>query len=312
MVKTLSRGPLIWSLLILLGLIWGGSFPTVSVALKGFGPFSVAALRIFLAAIVLFFLALMFGHGLPSAKSNMGKRIWLHALGMAIFTNAVPFSLLSWGQLHVTSGFAGITMAFVPLVVLPLAHVLIPGEALTQRKLIGFAIGFVGVIILIGSDAFTGQGGSTVVLAQFACFGATICYAIGSMITRLSPPVPQLSFSAAALLLASVIMLPLAFYADGRPQVPTPQVLAAILYLGLVPTALATVLLVKIINTAGPSFLSLVNYQVPVWAALMGVVFLAEPLPGRFIVALCIILLGLAVSQMRRKSRAELNVEAKD
>jgi len=300
----LSPGAANWGFLLLLGVIWGGSFPAVSVALTGFGPLTVAALRISLAAVVLLALTFVMGYGLPTMATRTGRRVWVHALGMAVFTNALPFSLLSWGQLHVTAGFAGITMAVVPLMILPLAHFLIPGDRLTPRKTVGFLVGFSGVIVLIGPRAMLSSGADLETLARLACLGATACYAIGSMVTRLAPPTPQLSFSAAALMLASIIMVPVAWFFEGAPQaMPGLPAIAAIGYLGLIPTALATVILVRIINQAGPSFLSLVNYQVPVWAALMGVVFLSETLPPAFISALGLILLGLAISQARGLQR---------
>ncbi len=293
----------IWGMLIFLGIIWGGSFSAVSVALTGFGPVSIAAIRISLAASILLVLAYTLSDGLPSLKTATGRRIWLHCSGMALFTNALPFTLLSWGQLHVSSGFAGITMAVVPLMILPLAHFLIPGEVLTRKKLIGFVVGFAGVLILIGPKALLSSGAELESLARMACLSATACYAIGSVITRLCPPTPQLGFSAVALLIACVIMLPLAYLNEGIPSDVPVKAMVAIAYLGVIPTALATVLLVRIIKQAGPSFLSLVNYQVPVWAALMGVIFLSETLPAQFIGALALVLAGLAISQARGRQR---------
>ncbi len=292
-----------WGLLLLLGVIWGASFPAVSVALTGFAPITIAAMRISLAAIVLLVLSFTVGDGLPSLKTPTGRKIWLHCLGMAIFSNAVPFSLLSWGQLHVTSGYAGITMAVVPLLILPMAHFMIPGERLVRTKLIGFLLGFIGVIILIGPGAFASSGAKLETLARLACIGATACYATGSIITRLAPPSSQLTFSATALLLASIIMVPAALMVDGMPSDAPVKAIAAIGYLGLIPTALATLFLVKIIKEAGPSFLSLVNYQVPVWATIMGIVFLSESLPTQFILALGLILAGLAISQAQSRQR---------
>ena len=292
-----------WGLLLLLGVIWGASFPAVSVALTGFAPITIAAMRISLAATVLLLLSFIFGDGLPSLKTPTGRKIWLHCLGMAIFSNAVPFSLLSWGQLHVTSGYAGITMAVVPLLILPMAHFMIPGERLGRTKLIGFLLGFIGVIILIGPGALASSGAKLETLARLACIGATACYATGSIITRLAPPSSQLTFSATALLLASIIIVPTALMVDGIPDSAPVKAIAAIGYLGLIPTALATLFLVKIIKEAGPSFLSLVNYQVPVWATIMGMVFLSESLPTQFILALGLILAGLAISQAQSRQR---------
>lgn len=289
-----------WTLLLLLGLIWGASFLGTKLALTGFGPVTIAALRITLAAIILLVVTFATGNGLPDRKSATGRRIWLHALGMALFTNAIPFSLLSWGQLHVSSAFAGITMAVVPLLILPLAHFLVPGEVLTRRKTVGFAIGFAGVVVLIGPSSFQLAGTDIVSnLARFACIGAACCYAIGSIITRRAPQGSLLAFSAAALLIATILLLPLALIVEDIPAAPPLTALAALLYLGVIPTALATVLLVHVIKSAGPTFISLVNYQVPIWAVILGLIVLNESLPSQFFGALALILAGLAIAQAR-------------
>jgi drug/metabolite transporter (DMT)-like permease len=287
-----------WFLLVLLGVIWGGAFLGVSLALTGFPPLTLAAIRIALAAALLVGLAFLLGPGLPETRTPRGRRIWLHCLGMAVFTNAIPFSLLAWGQQHVTSGFAGITMAVVPLLVLPLAHAFVPGEALTRRKLAGFALGFTGTVLLIGPGALLSGPGAEP-LARLACIAASACYATGAIVTRRAPQGPFLSFAAGGLLLAAALILPVALVVDGLPgPVPTRALLGAV-YLGVFPTALATILLVHVIQTAGPSFLSLVNYQVPVWAVLIGMVALGESLPPQFLGALALILTGLAVAEAR-------------
>lgn len=289
-----------WLLLILLGLIWGGSFLAVSYALEGFGPITIAAVRIAIGAVIVTAASILLGHGLPSFVTAEGRRTWVFALGMALFTNAIPFSLLSWAQQHVSSGYAGITMAMGPLFVLPLSHYLVPGHRLTPVKTFGFFVGFAGVVILIGPAQILQSGGSDIEnIARLAAVGASACYAIGSIITRLSPQGPQLAFGAAALMLASVILLPVALVVEGVPAMPEPRALLGLLYLGVVPTALATVILVFVIKSAGPAFMSLVNYQVPVWAVIFGMVFLGESLPASFLWALGLILAGLAISQAR-------------
>ena len=292
-----APSPLAWFLLILLGLIWGGSFLAIKVALTGFGPLSIAAARITLAAAILATLALASGQALPPTGTARGRLTWLHCAGMGIFSNALPFALLSWGQRHVTSGFAGITMAVVPLLVLPLAHLFVPGERMTLQKVAGFVIGFAGVILLIGLGGLA--TGDAAGLARLACIAASCCYAVGAIITRLAPPGPALSFAAGGLTIATAVILPLALAVEGWPVQPPPAALLAVLYLGVFPTALATVLLVFVVQSAGPSFMSLVNYQVPVWAVILGLVVLGEELPPQFLGALGLILLGLAVSQAR-------------
>jgi drug/metabolite transporter (DMT)-like permease len=287
-----------WLILAVLGIIWGGAFLGVAVALEGFGPLWVAAARISIGAIALLALTFASGNGLPERRTPTGRRIWLHCFGFAIFTNALPFALLSWGQQFVTSGFAGITMAVVPLFVLPLAAIILH-EVLTLQKLIGFLLGFIGVLILIGIDNLGGFDNLTENLARIACVGASLCYAIGTMITRTCPQTPLMSYSAAGLLIATAIIVPIAIWVEGVPSQITTRALLGVLFLGLFPTALATILLVRVINSAGPSFMSLVNYQVPIWAVINGMVFLNEAVPPTLLTALILILAGLAISQAR-------------
>jgi drug/metabolite transporter (DMT)-like permease len=297
--------PLAWLLLVLLGLIWGGSFLGVELALTGFSPLSIAAGRIGIAAAILLAVSFALGHGLPPTHCLRGRRIWLHALGMGVLSNALPFSLLSWGQRHVTSGFAGITMAVVPLLVLPLAHLFVPGERMTPRKTLGFVVGFAGVVVLIGPAGLLAGGGGVESLARLACVGASCSYACGAIVTRLAPSGPQLAFAAAGLLVATLVILPLALALEGIPGSPPAPALAGLLYLGILPTAVATVMLVYIIQTTGPTFLSLVNYQVPVWAVIIGMVALGEDLPPQFLGALALILAGLAISQAPVRRRGD-------
>jgi len=295
-----NRIAITWIFLLSLGVIWGASFLGVSFALHGFGPVTVAAIRVSIAAIILTIVGRVVGHPLPAAGTPKGRKIWMFAFGMAIFSNALPFSLLSWSQLHVSSGYAGITMAVVPLLVLPMSHFLVPAERLTSLKVFGFLIGFAGVVVLIGPAQILQAGGGNIEnVARIAAILASACYATGSIITRLSPSAPLLTFSAAALILASAILIPLALLIDGVPAMPTIDALMGVLYLAVFPTALATILLVFIATTAGPPFLSLVNYQVPVWAVIFGMVFLGESLPTQFLAALGLILAGLAISQAR-------------
>jgi drug/metabolite transporter (DMT)-like permease len=289
-----------WAALIFLGIIWGGSFMGSKLALTGFGPMTISALRLIIASTVMVSFAYIFRNGLPKFKTLTDKRIWLHIFGMGIFTNAIPFTLLNWGQLRVPSGFAGISMAVVPLLILPLAHFTVQSDQMTKKKVLGFIIGFIGVVILVGPSSFLGASLDPLEpIAKLACIGAAACYAIGTIITRTCPPVGLLSYSAAGLLIGTIGMVPIALYFEGVPAIPETKAIAAIVYLGIFPTAIATIMLVNLINKAGPTFMSLVNYQVPIWAVLFGVVFLNETFPSSFFGAVALILLGLAVSQWK-------------
>ena len=291
-----------WIALICLGAIWGGSFMGAKLALTSFGPMTVALLRLTLASVVLLIIALASGRKFPGFSTSTDRRIWVHIAIMGLITNAVPFSLLNWGQLYVSSGFAGVTMAVVPLLVLPLSHFILKSNEMAPQKVIGFIIGFIGIIVLIGpTQLITSTGANLEPVARIACISAALCYGLGAINTRLCPPVSIMVYSTGGLVVGTLFLLPIALLIEGVPQWPETTALIATIYLGLFPTALATILLVGIINSAGPAFMSMVNYQVPLWAIAFGVIFLGEKIPTSFIAALGLIMLGLAISQRSRR-----------
>jgi len=289
-----------WALMTGLGMIWGASFMATKVATQDFTPLTLAGLRLALAAVTLTTVLRLSGTWLPGLRTRREKLFWLAAAGMAFFSNAMPFTMLSWGQRHIDSGLAGVFMATVPLFVLPLGAYFVEGERLTLRKAAGFGLGFVGVLVLIGPSALAGIGSGPplALLAQGACLCAAFGYASGSIVSKRAPQLGLLRFGSAALILAAVMTLPMAFVLESPLESEiTAEGVAAMIYLGLVPTALATVMLLTVIGSAGPGFLSLVNYQVPVWAVVFGVVVLGEVPSPRLGVALVLILIGLAVAQ---------------
>lgn len=288
-----------WFLLMLLGVIWGSSFYGVARALDSFQPMQIASARILIGAFVLTAWCIVLGEGLPSLTDEK-RKIWFYSFGMGVFTNVIPFSLLSWAQTSVSSSFAGVTMSMIPLVMLPLAHIFVNNEKLTLKKILGLSIGFLGILILFDfPKIFKEFDFVDNFEAKVACFLAVLCYAVGSIITRRSPEVSRLSFAASGLLIATIIILPLTMFLEGFPKTGNLSSIIGILYLGILPTGLATVVLVYIIKTAGPSFLSLVNYLVPIWAIVFGVLLNSEELKSSFVIALFFIFIGMTISQMR-------------
>ncbi len=279
-----------WAALTLLGVIWGTSFMSVTLALQTFGPLTLAGGRTAIAAAVLVAVVLATRRPIPR-----DPRAWLFVLLFGIFSNALPFFLLNWAQQTVSSSFAGIMMATVPFYALVLAVMFVPGERFAWSKLAGLMIGFAGVMFLIGpAEILTGPGTA---LPRLACAGAALCYALGALFTRLAPPVDPLAYSAGGLGLAALLTLPAALVTEGLPQAPTPTGIVSLIYLALGPTALAAILLVRTIRSAGPTFVTLVNYMVPVWAVLFGVLLLNEALPSQIVIAMGLIFAGLAVNQ---------------
>lgn len=284
-----------------LGLVWGATFMVMEVALRGITPFWLAAARIGFATLLM--LAIWAYRGFKLFAQPLGKTDVIRIVAIGALSSAVPFMLLSWGQQYVTSGFAGVSMAAVALLVLPLAHFLVPGEYLTPRKVAGFVIGFVGVVILIGGQAFETTGQSLEGFGRVACVAAAGCYAVSSVQMRLLPQVDSIGLNAVTLLIGAGIVISAAWAVEGPPPSTDRNTLYVLLFLGLVPTAGASLLRVLVIRSAGPVFMSLVNYQVPVWSVVLGALVLAEPLPPSLLSALALILCGVGLSQYGPLSR---------
>ncbi len=280
-----------WSGIAALGLIWGATFMVVAIALEGYGPITVATARTTLGAVTLLLLMRITRRKMPA----MSAQLWWFVTVIGVLSTALPFVLLSWGQQYVPSAFAGLSMAAVPLMVLPLAH-FFSDEPMNQRRLVGVLLGFSGALVLIAPGlAQLGQGAEP--LAQLACIGAAFCYASSSVITRRCPPIDPITLSALTLVVGAVILLPIMLMTEGTPTWQGTRSGLAIIILGLIPTAFATLLRVSIIRSAGSVFMTLVNYQVPIWSMVFGAWILSEALPLRFYIALLMILTGLAISQ---------------
>ncbi len=284
-----------WLMIAVLGLTWGGTFMVTEVALTGITPFWLAGARIGFAAALMTLIWGLRGFALFERRPTRGD--WSAAIAIGALSSAIPFMLLAWGQQYVTSGFAGVSMAAVALIVLPLAHFLVPGEALNLRKTIGFFIGFAGVVVLIGAQAFESTGTALETPGRIACVSAACCYATSSILMRRLPPVDTIGLSTLLLIIATAIVVPVALVVEGLPPLPSGTILMVLAFLGLVPTAAANLLRVSVVRTAGPVFMSLVNYQVPVWSVVLGALILGEPLPPALMLAMALILTGVGLSQ---------------
>lgn len=282
-----------WIALIVLGFIWGGTFAVVSVALRGYGPVTVACARTALGAVAMLALLRASGRTLPRSRA-----VWSSAVPIGLLSTALPFFLLSWGQQSVPSAFAGLAMTMVPLFVLPLAHVF-SDEPLTTRKAMGFGLGFAGVALLLGPQAVAGDAA---IWAQLACLSAAVCYAVSSILTRRCPPVDPMALATAMLLVGTIVLFPAMLLTEGLPGWSGTVPGVAIVALGLLPTALATFLRVSIIRSAGSGFMTQTNFMVPLWSMVIGATLLGEDLPAGFALALALMLAGLAVSRSRGKT----------
>ncbi|MCB1334962.1 MAG: DMT family transporter [Roseivivax sp.] len=282
-----------WAQIAALGLVWGATFLVMELALRGLSPLWLASGRIGFAALLTVAVWLWRGPRLFTTEA----RDWPALLLAATLTTAVPFMLLAWGLQHVTSGFAGVSMAAVVLIVLPLAHFLVPGEKMTLRRTLGFLIGFAGIVVLIGPGALSSSGAEAELLGRLACLGAAACYAISSITVRRLPPVDPVGLTAATFLLGCVIVIPAARLVEGPLPPVDGTTLFYVVLLGMVPTAAANLLRILVIRSAGPVFMGLVNYIVPVVSVVLGALILGEPLPPTLLGAMILILAGMGLSQ---------------
>lgn len=291
------RTPKDWLLLLALVAMWGSSFMFNRIAVATLPPWTVVAGRIGIAALVLTAIVYALGKRLPPLG-----RAWAPFALIAVIGNVVPFYLITWGQQVVESALAGILMAMMPLATIVLAHFLIAGERLTRQRAAGFAIGFGGIVLLMGPAALAGLGGEAAsIVSQMAVLGGALCYALQSVLTRLIIKGEVLVAAAATLLVASLIVVPVALWLD-RPWLLSPSTAsaAAVIWLGVAPTAIATVLYFMLIRSAGPSFMSLVNYLSPGVAVTLGLLVMGEAPGGNAYFGLALILCGIAVTQLRR------------
>ena len=301
----LRQGPAEWALLFTLVVLWGSSFMLVRVSLDAFTPLAVTAGRLLIGAGVL-------GLVLVAMRRRVSQqpRHWLFFLAMAVLGNAAPFFLIAWGQVAIPSGLTGILMAVMPLAVLLMAHFLVAGERLTRRRLAGFALGFLGVVVLTGPDARAALvGREASFISQLAVLGAALCYGVAAIVARRGPVLHPVVVAAPVLAIAGTLVGALLLAAgagaggdSGAVAVHDPVgawSAAAMLALGALSTGLATVVYFTLIARAGPTFLSLINYLIPVWAVVLGAVALDERLPPRAFVALALILAGLVLARWR-------------
>ncbi len=283
-----------WLLLFALVAMWGSSFMFNGIAVSSLPPLTIVAGRVGIAAIVLIVFVYASGRRLPALD-----RHWWPFVVVALIGNAIPFYLITWGQQVVESALAGILMAFMPLATIVLAHFLVAGEHMTRQRALGFAGGFCGIVLLMGPAALAGIGGDAVsIVSQLAVLGGALCYAMQSVLTRLIIKGDVLVAAAATLLVASLIVVPMALWQTPLSTLaPRWQSVAAVCWLGVVPTAIATVLYFQLIRSAGPSFMSVVNYLSPGVAVMLGLWIMGEqPSPNAYL-GLALILIGIAVAR---------------
>ena len=276
-------------------LIWGTSFLLINRSLLFFNPEQVAGIRLCIGAIVMIIVLIVHGKRLPGLGPS-----WLHFLIIAVVANLLPFWMIAVGQTTISSGMAGLLMAIMPLVTLVLAHMFLVDECLNRFKLMGFVIGISGVAFILVP---TLMSSSSSIVGCLLVLAAACCYAIGTIFTKRLPVYDPIVASAGTLICASLVSIFLWPSMFDFSVYETPLISGfSIVLLGILPTAIAMLLYFHIINRAGATFLSNINYVIPVVAYFSGALVLGEIVMWHDILALLLIIAGVVLS--RRKVSA--------
>jgi len=269
--------------LLLLSALWGGSFLFMRIAAPVLGPVLLIELRVLIAGVALLVYMLV-------TRSAFDLRArWKHYLVIGIINSAIPFTLIATAELYLTAGLAATLNATSPLFGAVVAAIWI-NEALTKKKVIGLALGLLGVSILVGWSPFPFS--LTLAISVAASLAAAACYGIGGVYTKVyMQGASSKAVATCSQLGAALVLLPLMFVAPSR-HAPTPIVLLAVIALALLCTAVAYLLYFWLIEHAGPTRALTVTFLAPIFGVLWGTVLLSEPLSLSTFIGFGIILLG--------------------
>ncbi len=294
-----------WIYLIVLSVIWGSSFVFIEFALQSFSPFFAVFLRVLIGAIALTLILAAQGVFLPRDRN-----MWLLFLIMGLLQNALPFSLITWGQQYITAGLSSIFNGTTPFFAVILAHFFTQNEKATPGKIIGVLFGIAGVVVIIGPENLSQLSFENI--GAFAVLGAAVCYAlsliIGVQFKGLNPGV----IPAGMLWMASLIMFPVWWFGSvpitGELSVSS---VFAVFALGVVCSAIAFIIFYRILEKGGATNTSLVTFLVPVSALLMAWVLLGETLSLMELSGIGLIFCGLIVVDGRLLSLVRLKKVSK-
>ncbi len=281
-----------------LATVWGGSFFFAEIALREVPPLTIALHRVFWAVPALLLVVWFKGIKIPTSS-----KAWLCYLVMGALNNAIPFSLIFWGQTNIGSGLASILNGTTAVFGAVVAGILLVDEPLTTRKIVGALFGLLGVAIIMGLDALTSFDPAN--LGQIAILGAALSYAFaGVWGKKFLSDYPPIMNAFGMLVGGTVLMLPVALVAEGVPSFDlSVEVWASLLAVALMSTAVAYLLYFEILVRAGSANLMLVTLMIPPIAVSLSYTFLDERLGNEALYGFVLIAIGLAITDGRLLNR---------
>jgi drug/metabolite transporter (DMT)-like permease len=289
-----------WPMILLLAGVWGASYLFIKVAVDEIEPAPMMAVRTLVAAAVLVgYVAWRFGAQRARAELWAARR---HLLVLGLLNAAIPFWLIAWGEKHIDSGLAAVVQASVPIFNALLVLRFLPHERLSRTRALGLAIGIVGVAVVTGIHP---EGGGWAVAGALAVVGSSVAYASAGVYGQKAvsgTPGPVLA--AGSMLVGGLVLTPVALF-QLPDEVPSWEATGSVLALSLAGTALAQLVLFRVLALHGSARLSLVTYLMPAFALLYGAVLLGEELTVSMLIGLALILGGVALAsgvvRMRRR-----------
>ena len=277
-----------WGMLLLLALVWGGTFFFQRIAVSEWPPLTVVLCRILFGAMLLTLIVRLSGQQFPRDRVT-----WQNLAVMGVLNSALPFCLIVWGQTRIDSGLASIFYATTSLFTVLLAPIFSSADRLTPARLLGVLLGLTGVAIMIGPDVLVESGGT--LLAKLAILGGALCYALSSIWGRRFRGLPLTVPAAGQMVVAATIMIPIVAIVDRPWTLPAPslRMVGAIAGLVLFSTMVGYLLYYALLSRAGSVNTSLVTLLVPPSALLLGALFLHERIHPRDLIGLGCIILGL-------------------
>lgn len=279
-----------WATVLGLAVIWGGAFFFIELGLRGFAPLTLVCARLALAAVALWIALRASGGRLPR-----GRGVWAGLLLLGLLNNVMPLTLFTWSQTRIDSGLASILNATVPIWGVLAAHLLTHDDRATPQRVAGVALGFAGVVLMIGWDALAGFGAN--IVPQLACLVAALFYALAGVWGRHLglQGIGPLAIATGSIALAALMMLPFALVVDQPWNAAAPGAVSviALVALALGSTALGYALFFRLLASAGATNSMLVTFLIPVTAVLLGWLALGERLAPQHFAGMGLIALAL-------------------
>jgi drug/metabolite transporter (DMT)-like permease len=274
-----------WTRLIILSLLWGGSYTWIELALIELNPMMIVFYRVLISSIFLIVICKIL-----SLTFRIEKKIFIFLFFMSLTNNVIPFNLIAWGQQEITASVGSILNATTPLFTVIIANYWPNGEKATLNRIFGVIIGFCGVILLMGLSIHDIDNS---IIGQAAILLAAISYAISALIGKEIKKIHPAISATYMLSISSVVLLPIILL-SGNELIPqaSKQSMIAILGLAIFSTSLAYLIFYKLIENIGSNVM-LVTLLMPVSAILLSIIILNETINTTQIIGLILILTGL-------------------